>query len=71
VARIGEGAIREGRNTLIAAPTGSGKTLAAFRSSLDELHEIGPASPSASPDAAVAAAARHTLLELPPGYSHC
>src|SRR6185436_21168120 len=30
-------AIRQGRDTLIAAPTGSGKTLAAFLVSLDEL----------------------------------
>jgi ATP-dependent Lhr-like helicase len=33
----GWAAIREGRNTLIAAPTGSGKTLAAFLIELDEL----------------------------------
>ena len=30
-------AIREGRNTLIAAPTGSGKTLAAFLAAIDAL----------------------------------
>ncbi len=33
--------IREGRNTLIAAPTGSGKTLAAFLSSIDALIRQG------------------------------
>ena len=32
-------AIREGRNTLIAAPTGSGKTLAAFLTALDDLFQ--------------------------------
>ena len=32
-------AIREGRNTLIAAPTGSGKTLAAFLSAINDLFE--------------------------------
>ncbi len=35
--------IREGRNTLIAAPTGSGKTLAAFLSAIDSLFRQGPA----------------------------
>src|SRR5664280_2801539 len=35
--RQGWPAIREGRNTLIAAPTGSGKTLAAFLSAIDSL----------------------------------
>ena len=35
--RRGWEAIRQGRNTLIAAPTGSGKTLAAFLIELDEL----------------------------------
>ncbi len=35
--RRGWEAIRQGRNTLIAAPTGSGKTLAAFLIQLDEL----------------------------------
>ena len=35
--------IREGRNTLIAAPTGSGKTLAAFLSAIDAL--VPPGSP--------------------------
>jgi ATP-dependent Lhr-like helicase len=34
--------IREGRNTLIAAPTGSGKTLAAFLSAVDALIRQGP-----------------------------
>ena len=34
-------AIRERRDTLIAAPTGSGKTLAAFLSALDELFAEG------------------------------
>ena len=33
--------IREGRNTLIAAPTGSGKTLAAFLSAIDSLIRQG------------------------------
>ena len=33
----GWAAIREQRNTLIAAPTGSGKTLAAFLTALDDL----------------------------------
>ena len=35
--------IREGRNTLIAAPTGSGKTLAAFLSAIDALIRQGDA----------------------------
>ncbi|MFI5120697.1 MAG: DEAD/DEAH box helicase, partial [Thermoanaerobaculia bacterium] len=35
--REGWPAIRDGRNTLIAAPTGSGKTLAAFLSAIDAL----------------------------------
>ena len=34
-------AIREGRDTLIAAPTGSGKTLAAFLTAIDELFREG------------------------------
>ncbi|HEY7840858.1 MAG TPA: DEAD/DEAH box helicase, partial [Gammaproteobacteria bacterium] len=34
-------AIREGRNTLVAAPTGSGKTLAAFLSAIDDLVRDG------------------------------
>ncbi len=34
-------AIREGKNTLIAAPTGSGKTLAAFLSAIDSLIRQG------------------------------
>ena len=34
-------AIRQGRDTLIAAPTGSGKTLAAFLTSIDELFREG------------------------------
>ncbi len=33
--------IREGRNTLIAAPTGAGKTLAAFLSAIDSLIRQG------------------------------
>ncbi len=39
--RRGWEAIREGRNTLIAAPTGSGKTLAAFLIELDALLREG------------------------------
>jgi ATP-dependent Lhr-like helicase len=39
--RDGWPAIREGRNTLIAAPTGSGKTLAAFLSAIDALVRQG------------------------------
>src|SRR5512132_4087337 len=39
--REGWPAIREGRNTLIAAPTGSGKTLAAFLSAIDALIRQG------------------------------
>jgi ATP-dependent Lhr-like helicase len=39
--REGWPAIREGRNTLIAAPTGSGKTLAAFLSAIDSLIRQG------------------------------
>ena len=35
--------IREGKNTLIAAPTGSGKTLAAFLSAIDSLIRQGDA----------------------------
>jgi ATP-dependent Lhr-like helicase len=38
-------AIREGRNTLVAAPTGSGKTLAAFLTVLDDLFQEGLRSP--------------------------
>ena len=34
-------AIKEHRNTLIAAPTGSGKTLAAFLSAIDDLVQLG------------------------------
>src|SRR4029450_758502 len=34
-------AIKEHRNTLIAAPTGSGKTLAAFLSAIDDLVRLG------------------------------
>jgi ATP-dependent Lhr-like helicase len=34
-------AIREGRNTLVAAPTGSGKTLAAFLAAIDDLVRDG------------------------------
>src|SRR2546429_3747091 len=37
--------IREGRNTLIAAPTGSGKTLAAFLSAIDSLVRQGAGLP--------------------------
>ncbi len=38
-------AIKEGRNTLIAAPTGSGKTLAAFLSSIDDLVRLAEQGP--------------------------
>ncbi len=34
-------AIKQGRNTLIAAPTGSGKTLAAFLAAIDDLVRLG------------------------------
>src|SRR6476619_2813909 len=34
-------AIKEGHNTLIAAPTGSGKTLAAFLAAIDDLVRLG------------------------------
>src|SRR5438046_10382677 len=34
-------AIKEHRNTLIAAPTGSGKTLAAFLAAIDDLVRLG------------------------------
>jgi ATP-dependent Lhr-like helicase len=37
----GWSAIRQGRDTLVAAPTGSGKTLAAFLASIDELLQRG------------------------------
>ncbi|HEX3062295.1 MAG TPA: DEAD/DEAH box helicase, partial [Usitatibacter sp.] len=37
----GWSAIRQGRDTLIAAPTGSGKTLAAFLTAIDELFREG------------------------------
>ena len=40
--REGWPAIRQGLNTLIAAPTGSGKTLAAFLSAIDSLIRRGP-----------------------------
>jgi ATP-dependent Lhr-like helicase len=43
--RLGWGAIREGRHTLIAAPTGSGKTLAAFLTALDDLFQEGLTAP--------------------------
>ncbi|MEP7227353.1 MAG: DEAD/DEAH box helicase, partial [Gemmatimonadales bacterium] len=39
--RLGWEAIRQGRDTLIAAPTGSGKTLAAFLEELDRLFREG------------------------------
>jgi ATP-dependent helicase Lhr and Lhr-like helicase len=39
--RLGWDAIRQGRDTLIAAPTGSGKTLAAFLEELDRLFREG------------------------------
>jgi ATP-dependent Lhr-like helicase len=39
--RLGWGPIRQGRDTLIAAPTGSGKTLAAFLEELDRLFREG------------------------------
>ena len=39
--RRGWDAIREGRDTLIAAPTGSGKTLAAFLYAIDQLFREG------------------------------
>ncbi|MFN2498377.1 MAG: DEAD/DEAH box helicase [Pyrinomonadaceae bacterium] len=35
--------IKQGRNTLIAAPTGSGKTLAAFLAAIDDLVRLGVA----------------------------
>src|SRR5262245_46606443 len=38
--RLGWPTIREGRDTLIAAPTGSGKTLTAFLASLDQLLRV-------------------------------
>jgi ATP-dependent Lhr-like helicase len=34
-------AIKDGRNTLVAAPTGSGKTLAAFMAAIDDLVRQG------------------------------
>ena len=43
--REGWPAIREGKNTLIAAPTGSGKTLAAFLSAIDSLIRQGQGLP--------------------------
>ena len=36
-------AIKQHRNTLIAAPTGSGKTLAAFLAAIDDLVRLGVA----------------------------
>jgi ATP-dependent Lhr-like helicase len=43
--RDGWAAIRDARDTLIAAPTGSGKTLAAFLNALDELLREGLTAP--------------------------
>ncbi len=43
--RLGWKSIREGRDTLIAAPTGSGKTLAAFLEELDRLFREGLETP--------------------------
>ncbi|MEO8090939.1 MAG: DEAD/DEAH box helicase, partial [Gemmatimonadales bacterium] len=43
--RLGWDAIRQGRDTLIAAPTGSGKTLAAFLEELDRLFREGLEAP--------------------------
>jgi len=43
--REGWPVIRDGKNTLIAAPTGSGKTLAAFLWSIDSLMRQGPELP--------------------------
>ncbi|MEA2722973.1 MAG: ATP-dependent helicase Lhr and Lhr-like helicase, partial [Gemmatimonadales bacterium] len=43
--RLGWEAIRQGRDTLIAAPTGSGKTLAAFLEELDRLFREGLEAP--------------------------
>jgi ATP-dependent Lhr-like helicase len=45
--QLGWAAIREGRDTLIAAPTGSGKTLAAFLTALDDLFQEGLRGPLA------------------------
>src|SRR4029078_12431532 len=41
----GWASIRDGRDTLIAAPTGSGKTLAAFLTALDDLLQEGLRAP--------------------------
>ena len=43
-------AIREGRDTLIAAPTGSGKTLSAFLNTIDALVRQGVDAPPPRPD---------------------
>jgi ATP-dependent Lhr-like helicase len=43
--RLGWKSIRQGRDTLIAAPTGSGKTLAAFLEELDRLFREGLEAP--------------------------
>ncbi len=43
--RLGWESIRQGRDTLIAAPTGSGKTLAAFLEELDRLFREGLEAP--------------------------
>ena len=61
--------IREGRNTLIAAPTGSGKTLAAFLSAIDALLRQGaaPARRDAGPLRLAAARPVQRRPEEPPG----
>ncbi len=61
--------IREGRNTLIAAPTGSGKTLAAFLSAIDALIRQGALAQGrdAGPLRLAAARALERRPEKPPG----